>query len=111
MNCKNYHFQELCFSKMSNVLNISSSFGNPHLLLILAKQYLAIIVRSGYDDIASCPPKPLCSRYNVVVTSLYAKHLCVSANLTIYIVLICVAVGQKRTRVKTISSDQCAYVF
>ena len=36
---------------------------------------------------------------NRLSTSLYAKHLGVSAKLIIYISLICVAVEQKRTRV------------
>ena len=38
LNCKNYHFQELCFSKVSNVRSISESFGKPHLSLIKIKQ-------------------------------------------------------------------------
>ena len=66
LNCKNYHFEELCFSKVSNVRNISASFRNPHLLLILIKQYLTFMVRNGtvkiyshYDDSASCPETPL----------------------------------------------------
>ena len=42
MNCKNYHFQELCFSKVSNVRSISESFGKPHLSLILTNQCLTI---------------------------------------------------------------------
>ena len=59
MNCKNYHFQELCFSKLSNVRSISESFGKPYLSLILTNQGLTIMVRgrtviilSRYDDIA-----------------------------------------------------------
>ena len=46
LNCKNYHFQELCFSKVSNVRSISESFGTPHLSLILTNQCLTITVRS-----------------------------------------------------------------
>ena len=46
LNCKNYHFQELCFSKVSNVRSTSASFGKPHLSLILTKQCLTIMVRS-----------------------------------------------------------------
>ena len=45
--CKNYHFQELCFSKVSNVRSTSASFGKPHLSLILTNQCLTIMVRSG----------------------------------------------------------------
>ena len=45
LNCKNYHFQELCFSKVSNVHSISESFGKPHLSLILTNQGLTIMVR------------------------------------------------------------------
>ena len=45
LNCKNYHFQELCFSKVSNVRSISESFGKPHLSLILTNQGLSIMVR------------------------------------------------------------------
>ena len=45
LNCKNYHFQELCFSKVSNVRSISESFGKPHLSLILTNQCLTIMVR------------------------------------------------------------------
>ena len=59
LNCKNYHFKELCFSKVSNVHSTSASFGKPHLSLILTNQCLTIMVRSGtvinisrYDDIA-----------------------------------------------------------
>ena len=58
LNCKNHHFQELCFSKVSNVRSISESFGKPHLSLILTNQCLTIMVRSRtvinivpYDDI------------------------------------------------------------
>ena len=47
LNCKNYHFQELCFSKVSNVRSTSASFGKPHLSLILTNQCLTIMVRSG----------------------------------------------------------------
>ena len=47
LNWKNHHFQELCFSKVSNVLSISASFGNPHLSLILTNQCLTIMARSG----------------------------------------------------------------
>ena len=47
LNCKNYHFQELCFSKMSNVRSTSASFGKLHLSLILTNQFLTIMVRSG----------------------------------------------------------------
>ena len=47
LNCKNYHFQELCFSKVSNVRSTSASFGEPHLSLILTNQCLTIMVRSG----------------------------------------------------------------
>ena len=46
-NCKNYQFQELCFSKVSNVRSTSASFGKPHLSLILTSQCLTIMVRSG----------------------------------------------------------------
>ena len=46
---KNYHFQGLCFSKVSNVRNISASFGNPQLLLILTNKCLTIMVRSGTE--------------------------------------------------------------
>ena len=59
LNCKNYHFQKLCFSKVSNVRSISESFGKPRLSLILTNQGLTIMVRgrtviniSLYDDIA-----------------------------------------------------------
>ena len=45
LNCKNYHFQELCFSKVSNVRSISESFGKPHLSLILTNKCLTIMVR------------------------------------------------------------------
>ena len=45
LNCKNYHFQELCFSKVSNVRSISESFGKTHLSLILTNQGLTIMVR------------------------------------------------------------------
>ena len=45
LNCKNYHFQELCFSKVSNVRSISESFGEPHVSLILTNQCLTIMVR------------------------------------------------------------------
>ena len=47
LNCKKHHFQELCFSKVSNVRNTSASFGKPHLSLILTNQCLTIMVRSG----------------------------------------------------------------
>ena len=47
LNFKNYHFQELCFSKVSNVRSTSASFGKPHLSLILTKQCLTIMVRNG----------------------------------------------------------------
>ena len=47
LNCKNYHFQELCFSKVSNVRSTGASFGKPHLSLILTNQCLTIMVRSG----------------------------------------------------------------
>ena len=47
LNCKNNHFQELCFSKVSNVRSTSASFGKPHLSLILTNQCLTISVRSG----------------------------------------------------------------
>ena len=47
LNLKNYNFQELCFSKVSNVRSTSVSFGKPHLSLILTNQRLAIMVRSG----------------------------------------------------------------
>ena len=47
LNCKNYHFQELCFSKVSNVRSTSAQFGKPHLSLILTNQCLTILVRSG----------------------------------------------------------------
>ena len=47
LNCKNYHFQELYFSKVSNVRSTSASFGKPHLSFILTKQCLTIMVRSG----------------------------------------------------------------
>ena len=47
LNCKNCHFQELCFSKVSNVRSTSAQFGKPHLSLILTNQYLTIMVRSG----------------------------------------------------------------
>ena len=47
MDCKNYHHQELYFSKVSNVRNINASFGNPHLTLILTNQCLTIMVGSG----------------------------------------------------------------
>ena len=30
LNYKNYHFQELCFSKVSNVRSTSASFGKNH---------------------------------------------------------------------------------
>ena len=60
LNCKNYHFQELCFSTVSIVPSTSASFGKPHLSIILTNQCLTIMVRSGtvinivsrYDDIA-----------------------------------------------------------
>ena len=55
LNCKNYHFQELCFSKVLNMRSSSKSFREPHLSLILTNQYLTIMVReilSRYDDIA-----------------------------------------------------------
>ena len=59
LNCKNYHFQELCFSNVSNVRSTSASFGKPLLSLIHRSQCLTIMVRSGtvinivrYDDIA-----------------------------------------------------------
>ena len=60
LNNRNFHFQELCFSKVSNVRSTSASFGKPHLSLILTNQCLTIVVRSGtvinivsrYDDIA-----------------------------------------------------------
>ena len=44
LNYKNYHFQELCFLKVSS---ISSTSGKPHLSLILANLGLAIVVRNG----------------------------------------------------------------
>ena len=44
---KIYHFQEMCFSKVSNVRSTSASFGKPHLSLILTNQCLTIMVRSG----------------------------------------------------------------
>ena len=47
LNCKTYHFQGLCFSKVSNVRSTSASFGKPHLSLILTNQCLTIMVRSG----------------------------------------------------------------
>ena len=47
LNCKNYHFQELCFSKVSNVRSTSASFGKPHLSLSLTNQCLTIMARSG----------------------------------------------------------------
>ena len=40
-------FQELCFSKVSNVRSTSESFGKPHLSLILTNQCLTIMARSG----------------------------------------------------------------
>ena len=47
-NCKPYHLQLLRFSKVSNVCNINSSFGNPHLAFILTNQCLTItMVGSG----------------------------------------------------------------
>ena len=46
LNCKNYHFQELYFSKVSQVCSISESFGKLHLSLILTNQCLTIMVRS-----------------------------------------------------------------
>ena len=57
LNCKNYHFQELCFSKVSNVRSNSETFGKPHLSLILTNQCLTIMVRdrtvilSRYNEI------------------------------------------------------------
>ena len=48
LNCKNYHFQELCFSKVSNVRSISESFGKPHLSLILTNQGLTIRPKENY---------------------------------------------------------------
>ena len=47
LNGETYHLQELRFSKVSNVYIINSSFGNPHLTLILINQCLTIIVGSG----------------------------------------------------------------
>ena len=47
LNCKSYHFQELCFSKVSNLRSISESTGKPHQSLILTNQCLTIMVRSG----------------------------------------------------------------
>ena len=41
------HRQELRFSKVSNVYIINSSFGNPHLTLILINQCLTIMFGSG----------------------------------------------------------------
>ena len=46
LNYKNYHFQELCFSNVSNVRSISESCGKPHLSLTLTNQCLTIMVRS-----------------------------------------------------------------
>ena len=43
LNCKNYHFQELCFSKVSNVRSISESFGKPHLSLILTNKLFVFV--------------------------------------------------------------------
>ena len=44
---KTYHLQGLRFSKVSNVCNINSSFGNPHLAFILTNQCLTIMAGSG----------------------------------------------------------------
>ena len=63
LNCENYHFQELCFSKVSNVRSISESFGKPHLSLILTNQCRTIMVRSQPDCDKYCPvmmPLPMC---------------------------------------------------
>ena len=67
LNCKTYHLQEVCFSKVLSVRNINESFPNPHLPLILTNQCLTNMAGSGtvinvfslpYDDIASCPRRP-----------------------------------------------------
>ena len=47
----------------------------------------------------------------MVAASLYAKHIGVSAKLTIYIVLICVAVEQKRTHVKILPVTNMLMTF
>ena len=44
MNCKNYFLQELGFSRVSNVHNISASLGNQQLTLILSSGQVAHLV-------------------------------------------------------------------
>ena len=92
LNCETYHLQELRFLKVSNVYIINSSFGNPHLTLILINQCLTIMVGSGIViNIFPLldPEAPLqlikcgCSK-SVCVTS-----WCIT-KLTIYMVPICV---------------------
>ena len=93
LNCETYHLQELSFSKLSNVRNINSSFGNLHLTLIL---YKAMSANYG------C--KRDCDKYISVMTTLSpapeaplqlikcgcSKSVCKTSRLTIYIVPICV---------------------
>ena len=114
LNCKNYHNQELYFSKVASVRNINAYFRkstpdiNPdkpmpdnHCWKRDCDKY--IVFRATLPPASEATLQPIkcgCSR------SVYETSRC-----KIYIVPISAVVEQKRTHVKNIASEQYAYDF
>ena len=108
LNGVTYHLQELRFSKVSNVYIINSSFGNPHLTLILINQCLTIMVGSG--TVINIFLSPNLEAPLQLIKCGCNKSVCaqlgVSAQLTIYMVRICI-----EDPCKNIASEQCLLNF